>query len=173
MNTRVLMGAVALCSVTVVVTAQAQTGAQKPRDKASNATVTVQGCLERSPGAGMAGTATGAASSAGAASFLLMPIATPVEGRRAAADAAQTPGPGVLGGGTVAGMQSPYRLEADASVLNAHVGHKVELTGVVDERVASVGMPSAAGAPVPAESMHAPTLKVRGVKMVASTCMGG
>ena len=57
-------------------------------------------------------------------------------------------------------IASSYRLDADASKLTPHVGHKVEISGTVQPSTSSSS--SAASA--------APTLKVDNVKMIAATC---
>jgi hypothetical protein len=62
-------------------------------------------------------------------------------------------------------MAREYRLDADDSKLNPHIGQKVEITGTVEES-------SSSGAAKPSTSVAAsePTLKVSSVKMVASSC---
>jgi hypothetical protein len=52
---------------------------------------------------------------------------------------------------------SSYRLDADESKLSPHVGHKVEITGSLDQ--ASSSSPSSS-----------PRLKVDNVKMIATSC---
>jgi hypothetical protein len=52
---------------------------------------------------------------------------------------------------------SSYKLDADDSKLAPHVGHKVEITGSLDQ--ASSSSPSSS-----------PRLKVDNVKMIATTC---
>jgi hypothetical protein len=65
-------------------------------------------------------------------------------------------------------IASSYRLEGEASKLSPHVGHKVEITGVVDPASAASG---GASSTAPATSMaSAPHVKVESVKMIASTC---
>jgi hypothetical protein len=57
-------------------------------------------------------------------------------------------------------------LDADAAKLTPHVGHKVEITGTVDEMSSSATPPSGATA----SSAAGPKLKVDSVKMIAATC---
>ena len=108
--------------------------------------VTYSGCIERQPASAAA--VTGAptmpfmlsnASAAGAGA----PVATSGSGAGAAAKAS-------------------YRLDGTESTLTPHVGHKVEITGTLEERPASA---AAGGANAPAG-----TLKVDSVKMVSTTC---
>ena len=60
---------------------------------------------------------------------------------------------------------SSYRLDAEVSTLNPHVGHKVEVTGTLEPPTA----PSASTAESTSPS-NAPRLKVDHVKMVSETC---
>jgi hypothetical protein len=113
--------------------------------------VTYSGCIERQPASAAA--VTGAptmpfsltnASAVGAGA----PVAT--SGAAGAASAAKT-----------------YRLEGTDAMLTPHVGHKVEITGTIQDQPAS----AAAGAAA-AGSSNAPAarLKVDSVKMVSTTC---
>jgi hypothetical protein len=63
-----------------------------------------------------------------------------------------------------------YRLDADESKLTPHVGHKVEVTGTVEEQASSS---PAGGAGASASMSGGPKLKVDTVKMIASSCSGG
>jgi UDP-N-acetylmuramyl tripeptide synthase len=58
---------------------------------------------------------------------------------------------------------SQYRLDADDAKLTSHVGHKVEITGTVEQPTATTQPPAASAA-------NAPKLKVDNVKMIASSC---
>jgi hypothetical protein len=51
----------------------------------------------------------------------------------------------------------------------AHAGHKVEVTGTIEES-SSASSSSAAGAATSTAAMSSPRLKVDSVKMVSSTC---
>jgi len=66
------------------------------------------------------------------------------------------------GAGAAAGAKASYRLDGTETTLTPHVGHKVEITGTLEERPASAAA-GAANAP-------AGTLKVDSVKMVSTTC---
>lgn len=59
-----------------------------------------------------------------------------------------------------------YRLDADDSLLTTHVGHKVEIIGVLDSAKAGT---SATGDPAP-PATSASKLKVTSVKMIAAAC---
>jgi len=70
------------------------------------------------------------------------------------------------GAGAAAGAKASYRLDGTESTLTPHVGHKVEITGTLEEqRPASAAAGGAASATTPAG-----TLKVDSVKMVSTTC---
>jgi hypothetical protein len=60
---------------------------------------------------------------------------------------------------------SSYRLDGDDSKLSPHLGHKIEITGTVEDLPMSAGTPAASG-----WATEAPKLKVETVKMIASSC---
>src|SRR2546422_1591861 len=60
-------------------------------------------------------------------------------------------------------IASTYRLDAADSMLSPHVGHKVEITGTLEDRGDSAPSTSSATSSVPS----APKLKVDNVKMIA------
>jgi len=60
-------------------------------------------------------------------------------------------------------IASEYKLDADAAKLTPHVGHKVEVTGTVEQPMGGEAKP-------PASAATAPTLKVDKIKLVAETC---
>src|ERR1044072_873135 len=59
-----------------------------------------------------------------------------------------------------------YKLDADDSLLTTHVGHKVEVTGILDS---AKPMPGPASDPAPPASSGS-KLKVTSVKMIAAAC---
>ena len=124
----------------------------QPSRAASAKTITVSGCVARATEAptGTSGTA-GAASAASEPKFLL----------KSAASA----GAGATGtsGSASSATASEYRLDGDDSKLTPHVGHKVEISGSVEDAASA----SPAGA---ASSSSAPKLKVDSVKMIAPSC---
>jgi len=68
--------------------------------------------------------------------------------------------------GAGASAAKSYRLDGSETTLTPHVGHKVEITGTLEEqRPASATAGGAASG-----SANAPTLKVDSVKMVSTTC---
>jgi len=110
--------------------------------------VTYSGCIERQPPSAAA--ITGAPS---------MPFSL-TNASPAGAGAVATSGAG-------ASAAKSYRLDGAETTLTPHVGHKVEITGTVEEqRPASA---AAAGGAASA-SANAPTLKVDSLKMVSTTC---
>ena len=113
-----------------------QTQARSSTAKAD--TITVEGCIQRGTSGATAGT-TGTTGSAPSA-FMLTSAMKPAGSKETA---------------TVA---SSYRLDAIDSKLTPHVGHKVEISGTVEQ-------PNAAN-----RATAAPTLKVDNVKMIAATC---
>ena len=136
-----------LCAVTVGLVAQA------PGSSAARAgkQVTFSGCVEKAPsevGSALANLAAGAAST----NFILTnasPEATVAVG--------------------TAGTAKPstrYRLEVDEAKITPHVGHKVEVTGTVDEQPGSASSPGSAAA----SGVGGPKFKVVSVKMVAADC---
>jgi hypothetical protein len=69
------------------------------------------------------------------------------------------------GGGAAAGAKPSYRLDGTESTLTPHVGHKVEITGTLQERPGAAEGGASASSNAPAG-----TLKVDSVKMVSTTC---
>jgi len=170
-------GAVAVfaCALTMSLSAQSAppAGGQQPttppqapttssagmqRSADAQNTVTLTGCLERATASAAAPTGTtgaAAGASSAAAKFVLNNVtASPSAG--AAGTAGTT--------GAARATASSYSLDGEDSKLSPHVGHKVEITGMVDSR-------SATGAEKAGEaSASAPKLKVTAVKMIASSC---
>jgi hypothetical protein len=138
-----------VCAVTVGLAAQTppQTPPSSSASQASKS-ITLSGCIEKAP-------AEAGASAATAPPAFILADAAP------AGSASGTVG--TSGGAKPA---SKYRLDADAAKLTPHVGHKVEITGTVDEMSSSATPPSGATA----SSAAGPKLKVDSVKMVAATC---
>jgi hypothetical protein len=132
------------CALTAAILAQAPRSAAPEGSKP----VTFSGCIEKAPADPAAAPAAAAAST----TFILTN--------------ASPSGSGTVG---TAGSPKPaakYRLDADEAKLAPHVGHKVEITGTVDEQSVS---PSAPGGAV-ASAATSPKFKVDSVKMVAAAC---
>jgi hypothetical protein len=128
--------AAAIAAQTTATTPQQQTTPKAPER------ITITGCVERADQMASAATL---GTTIDSQSFVLINIPT--------SEAAGTSG----GKGTEKG----YRLDADAAKLNPHVGHKVEISGFVDEPAAT----NAAAA-----SANGPKVKVETIKMIAETC---
>jgi len=138
-------------------TAQAapQTTARSQAAKAD--TITVEGCIQRSASASATAGATGTAGSASADSgFILASAMKPAGTSGSSASASSAP------------IASSYRLDADASKLTPHVGHKVEISGTVE--AASSSSSSSSSSASSASATAAPKLKVDNVRMIAATC---
>ena len=132
-----------VCAVTVGLAAQTPPSSSPPQASKS---ITLSGCIEKAPAEA------GASAATAPPAFIL-------------ADAAPA-GSGTVGTSGGAKPAAKYRLDADAAKLTPHVGHKVEITGTVDEMSSSATPPSGATA----SSAAGPKLKVDSVKMVAATC---
>lgn len=146
-----LCGAVVLAT-TVTVLAQDPASPQTP-SSASAKTVTVTGCVQRAQ-EHPTGTTGTTPSSAAEAKFVLT---------NASLKTNETPA-GTTGAAPAAtAISSEYKLDADDTKLTPHVGHKVEITGTIEQ-------PSAGEQKPPASAANAPKLKVEDVKMVATTC---
>jgi hypothetical protein len=104
--------------------------------------VTYSGCIERQP-----------ASAAAVTGAPTMPFMLTNASTAGAGAAVATSGS--------AGAKMSYRLDGTESTLTPHVGHKVEITGTIEEQ-----RPASAAA----SNTPAGTLKVDSVKMVSTTC---
>jgi hypothetical protein len=115
------------------------TAGQSSRSSAMGNTVTVEGCIQK----GTAGTTAGTTGTTGssASAFMLTSAEKPATSKET------TP------------IASSYKLDAADSKLSPHVGHKVEISGTVEQPSGSASAASAA-----------PTLKVDNVRMIAATC---
>ena len=111
-------------------------------------TITITGCLER---------AKESAATSDRTKFMLNNIVP---------NAPAATGTTGTSGSEKAPAVSSYRLDSDDSKLTAHVGHKIEVTGTVEDRPMNASGASAAGA----SGSEAPKMKVDTVKMIASSC---
>jgi hypothetical protein len=138
-----------VCAVTVGLGAQAPTSAQPPSAQPeASKSVTFSGCVEKA-----APDAAAPAAAASAPAFILTN-----------ASPAGSGGGAVGTGGSAKPAAAKYRLDADDAKLSPHVGHKVEVTGTIDDKA----MPSAPSGAAAASA--GPKLKVDSIKMVAATC---
>ena len=142
-----LVAAVA-CALTVSVAAQTTPpagGVSQPTFGAHKK-VTITGCLERSN-----------ESVATNDRFVLNNIVP---------NAPAMPGTAGTSGSERVPKVTSYRLVAEDSKLSRHLGHKIEITGTVENRPMSApGTPGASGS-----AREAPKFKVEAVKMIASSC---
>jgi hypothetical protein len=104
--------------------------------------ITITGCVERADQMASAGTL---GTTVDSLSFVLINI----------------PPSGTAGTAGTKGTEKGYRLDADQAKLNPHVGHKVEISGFVDEPATTNGA---------AASADGPKVKVETIKMIAETC---
>ena len=140
-----------VCAVTVGLVAQAPSSSSTSQ---ASKQVTFSGCVEK------AAAEPGAAPAAGtpSATFMLT-------------NASPAGGSATVGTTGSAKPASKYRLDADEAKISPHVGHKVEVTGTVDEAPTSTSSAtSPTGATASASASAGPKIKVDSVKMVAATC---
>ncbi len=130
-----------VCALTVGLVAQAPNSSTPPASKQ----VTFSGCVEKAPSDEASPPA---AAPAASAQFIL------TNATAAAAGAV----------GTAGSKPAPkYRLDVDDAKITPHVGHKVEVTGTLEEQPGSAGGATASVA-------SGPKLKVDSVKMIAASC---
>ena len=157
---RVVSCAVLACVAAVTLSAQTPPPSETPQTPSAAAKqtpssaenkVTVTGCLERSKPTAASPTGTsGAATASDTTKFVLNNVtASP-----AAAETAGT-------SGSARPVATSYRLDADETKLTAHVGHKVSITGSVENRMSAMGAE---------KSASAPKLKVESVTHIAPSC---
>jgi len=123
--------------------------------RAAQDKVTISGCIQNAP-APPAGAA--ASASASASSTFVLAKGKMVSGAAGNAAVGTT-------GTTAAGTQ--YRLEGDDKALSPHLNHQVEITGTVQNSLASA---TGAANVAPGSAAAGPTLKVDSVKMVSANC---
>jgi hypothetical protein len=134
-----------------------QTPSPAAQTARSTDAVTVQGCIQPSVDAVSATPDAVAANTSGSVSTATAYILA------SAMKPTGTSGSSASGSAAVA---PTYQLAAEDSKLTPHVGHKVEITGML----VSPGRASASAASSAAGVAPAPTLKVENVKMIADTC---
>jgi len=134
------LAAAALAAQTTTAAPQQQASTKAPEK------ITITGCVERADQMASAGGASTLGTTVDSLSFVLVDKPSGAAGTT-----------GVKGSAGDKG----YRLDADVAKLNPHVGHKVEITGYVDEPAATNGA---------ANSVNGPKVKVDSIKMIAETC---
>ncbi len=143
--------------VSVGLLAQEPAAPQTPSKSTAAKTVTVTGCVAKAQAASTP-TDTTAPAGATAASketkFVLSNASISPSGTAGTAGANPP---------SATAIASEYRLDGDDAKLTPHVGHKVEITGTVDEAKSSTQPPAASAA-------NSPKLKVDNLKMVSPSC---
>jgi hypothetical protein len=143
--------------------APADAADQSVAKAAATDTVTLEGCIQRSVQAPSATATAGAVGTAGTTAsggpFLL---ANAMKSTSTPGAAAGTSGASAAS----AAIVSTYRLDADDSKLSPHVGHKVEITGTIEDRAETAASPSSSAA----TAVSSPKLKVENVRMLAEAC---
>ena len=147
MTMRIWLGAAAAIAsvLTVGLVAQTSRGVAKP--------ISLTGCMQRawpSP----TGTAGTSAASATATRFLLTNTSMKSTGTTDRSEPSTAPA-------------NEYRLDADDAKLTAHVGHKVEIAGTVEEPIRMMPNPPP---PTASPAASAPKLRVDTVRMISSNC---
>jgi pyruvate/2-oxoglutarate dehydrogenase complex dihydrolipoamide acyltransferase (E2) component len=142
--------------VSVGILAQDAPAPQSASQSAAAKKITVTGCVGKAQQAATGTTgATGATASAKETKFVLSDASMSSSAKAGTADTAAAP--------STTAIASEYKLDADDAKLTPHVGHKVEITGTVEESKGPTQAPAASAA-------NAPTLKVDNLKMVAASC---
>lgn len=177
MHKTIISGVFALCAATAVASAQQppsptpapnpttspQPSVPAPQRTAPNPdVVTFEGCVQR----GMAATSAtpGAVGTSGTGSYVLAQAKKSAPGDTRSA----SPSVGTAGttAATAANAGAAYRLEADEATLSPHVGHKVEVTGMLND---SANTDTTSGN-VARTSGNSASLKVESIRMVSATC---
>ncbi len=114
-----------VCAVTVGLVAQAPSSSAPQASKQ----LTFSGCIEKAPVESGANPAAPAGAAETETKFILT-NASPA-------------GTGTVGTGGGAKPATKYRLEVDDAKISPHVGHKVEVTGTVEEQPTSPSSPAA------------------------------
>lgn len=150
-NLRLMMSLAFACASVLRLDAQTPAGAQS---RTSPGKISVTGCVER---ADQMSAPSAPGTTVDSLSFVL--IHATKAGAAGRPDAVST-----TGTTRDAEKGSTYRLNADVSKLNPHVGHKVEVTGSLD------AAPAVDASVDPTSAANAPKLTVDTVKMLSETC---
>ena len=160
-NTLGLTFVATVCAVTLGL---AQTpSSSSSQTQAKGKTVTVSGCVQRATESGMSGTTgSGTAASSGAAAKFELTNATIAGG----SSSSGTEATGTSG----SAASKTYSLDGTDAQLAAHVNHKVEVTGTLQESASSGATSTEATGTTGSAKAAAPKLKVDSVKMVSASC---
>jgi hypothetical protein len=148
-------GVAIVLGMTVGVFAQQYPSSAQSSPSQSGKSVTVTGCVEKAEAMPTGTTGGGEATGASAEPKFML--------TKASVDTTATAGTTGTTAPPTTAIASEYRLDSDEAKLTPHVGHKVEITGTVEQ-------PTNTEQRSPASAANAPTLKVESVKMLASTC---
>ena len=138
----------------------------RPSDTAREVKIT--GCVERAASDASAGT-TGTTGTSGTMTRWVLANATM---------SSSTTGGGTTSSGTSGTTSSTtasrYRLDTDDSKISSHVGHKVEISGTIEDPGTTPGSSatstSGTAGTSASSSMNEPRLKVDSVRMISSSC---
>ena len=141
--------------VSVGILAQDAPAPQSASQSAAAKKITVTGCVAKTQQAAT-GTSGSTAAAAGAKEpkFVLSDASMSSNATTGTAGTAAPPATAIA---------SEYKLDADDAKLTPHLGHKVEITGTVEESKGATQPPAASAA-------NTPTLKVDNLKMVSPSC---
>jgi len=137
-----------------VIGAHAQERSTSAANRTIPGAITVTGCVDRADQL----SAAGATTTVDSLSFVLTHASRDGKAAASGAAAAATKE-------TNAEKGSTYRLDGTVATLNPHVGHKVQVTGVIEASTTGTS-----GSSDPASAANAPKLKVESVKMLSETC---
>jgi hypothetical protein len=157
--------ATALAAAAVGAGAQTPSSPQAPPAAEK---MTIVGCLEQADQFTAGGTPAPVATTVDSQSFVLIREEAPAP-PSSSAGAVGTSGTIKAGDGvarTATTIGRMYRLDADASTIRPHVGHKVEVVGAVDAASRAARPPD----PANPSAATAPVLVVESVKMIADLC---
>lgn len=143
--------------VSVGILAQDAAAPQTPSASSAAKKITVTGCVAKAEAPTAPTGTTGGAATSSATKFVLSSAALSPSDKAGTAGTAGATNP------PATAIASEYRLDGDDAKLTPHVGHKVEITGSVDEAKGATEAPAASAA-------NAPKLKVDSLKMVSPTC---
>jgi hypothetical protein len=182
MRTRIWTAACAALAFGMTAGLAAQTSssatAQQQSESTSAKKVMVTGCVERATPTPTGTTGTTESRGAAKSEFVLM-HATMSPGSASGSTSSTTSGatsPGAAGttGSTSAlTSEKQYELDATSAQLAAHVGHKVEITGTIEEPGVSATArtnPPSASASASTSTANQERLKVDSVRMISTTC---
>ena len=164
------------CALTVGLAAQTSRTPSTQTTSQTDKQITVTGCVQRASDSGSSGTGgtsgTSGSTSASSSKFILTNAMMGSGGTSGSTSG--TTGSSTSSGSS--GSMKTYRLDTtDDSKLTPHVGHKVEVSGTLEEQSSTTSSSSTSGTSgttgtSSTSSANAPKLKVDSVRMLSSTC---